>query len=156
MRQNKLDKQTYDKLLSSFIEVKLTDKKNFGKIIRTLARIGIPGKSINGDSRPSLCQSCHILKWKNPERYFIVHFKELFLLDGKESTLTVSDVTRRNRIAAMLEDWGLIEIVSNLSDDDIEGSGDFISIKVIKRSEENQWNLVSKYKSLEKRNSVID
>lgn len=123
-------------IVDKFIEVKISPESSFTMIIETLSRIGIPSKT-----KKSLTQSCHILQKRG--KYYIVHFKELFLLDGKESSLTTEDVARRNRIAQLLEDWGLISIVNNVIDE--TEMADLSKIKIIPHSEKSEWTLVEKY-----------
>jgi len=94
-------------LLSSFVQVRLAQKDDFLKIRETLSRIGIANKE-----RKHLTQTCHILHKRG--FYYITHFKEMFLLDGKEALLTEEDFTRRNQIAMSLEKWGLLSIVNKL------------------------------------------
>ena len=88
----------------------------------------------------TLYQSCHILHKQG--RYFIVHFKELFALDGKDSNITSGDIERRNAIAALLQDWDLLKIVSATK---AENKASLSQIKVVSFKEKNQWNLVAKY-----------
>ena len=95
----------YDWTPDSMLEVLLPEPDNFLKIRETLTRIGIASRK-----EQKLYQSCHILHKQG--RYFIVHFKELFALDGKESNITSNDVERRNTVAGLLQDWGLLKIVS--------------------------------------------
>lgn len=122
--------------LSDLIEVKLKDKDDFLKIRETLSRIGVASKKDK-----TLFQSCHILHKQG--HYYIVHFKEMFLLDGKTSDFTAEDVARRNTIANLLYDWGLLDLVSE------DASSDPVvpvsSIKIISHKEKNDWNLVAKY-----------
>ena len=95
----------YDWTPDSMLEVTLAEPDNFLKVRETLTRIGIASKKDN-----TLYQSCHILHKQG--RYFIVHFKELFALDGKDSNITSGDIERRNAIAALLQDWDLLKIVN--------------------------------------------
>jgi hypothetical protein len=123
--------------LDSFIEVKLKDADDFLKVKETLTRLGVASERTK-----TLYQSCHILHKRG--QYYIVHFKELFALDGKPSSLDDEDVSRRNTIANLLEDWGLLTLV------DVNKSAAPVApmrlIKVIPHKEKDQWNLVSKYK----------
>jgi len=116
--------------------VKLNSAEDFLKVRETLSRIGLASKKDN-----TLYQSCHILHKQG--KYYIVHFKELFLLDGKDSTLSEGDLARRNRIVHLLDEWELINIV------DYKKIEDPISplnqIKIIPFKEKNNWNLVTKY-----------
>jgi len=118
------------------VEVKLNSAEDFLKVRETLSRIGLASKKDN-----TLYQSCHILHKQG--KYYIVHFKELFLLDGKDSTLSEGDLARRNRIVHLLDEWELINIV------DYKKIEDPISplnqIKIIPFKEKNNWNLVTKY-----------
>lgn len=124
-----------DSLVSNFIEVTFSDPENFLKIKETLTRIGVPSHKTK-----TLWQSCHILHKKG--KYYIVHFKELFLLDGRASSLTDEDVARRNTVAALLAQWGLLEIVTPSL---IENQVPLSSIKVLSFPEKFDWKLVSKY-----------
>lgn len=117
----------------SMLEVRLNEADDFLKVRETLTRIGVASKN---DKR--LFQSCHILHKQG--HYFIVHFKELFLLDGKPSNLDASDIARRNTIATLLSDWGLVELVSEPDD-----LAPLSTIKVIKHSERGEWELCPKY-----------
>lgn len=119
----------------SMLEVSLPEPDNFLKVRETLTRIGIASRKDK-----TLYQSCHILHKQG--RYFIVHFKELFALDGKESNLTTGDVERRDTIASLLSDWGLLKI---LSDRKIEKSVSLSQIKVVPFREKVEWTLVAKY-----------
>ena len=122
--------------LNQLVEVKLNSAEDFLKVRETLSRIGLASKKDN-----TLYQSCHILHKQG--KYYIVHFKELFLLDGKDSTLSEGDLARRNRIVHLLDEWELINIV------DYKKIEDPISplnqIKIIPFKEKNNWNLVTKY-----------
>jgi len=120
---------------ASMLEVTLNEPDDFLKVRETLTRIGVASRK---DKK--LYQSCHILHKQG--RYFIVHFKELFVLDGKPSTITENDIQRRNTIAVLLADWGLITI-SN-----VEQSKDrapLRQIKVISHRERHDWELCPKY-----------
>lgn len=117
------------------VEVLLKNPDDFLKVRETLTRIGVASRSEN-----KLYQSCHILHKQG--RYFIVHFKELFLLDGKESNFSTNDIQRRNRIAKLLSDWGLVELA------DPEGLGEACTIsqiKILPHREKAAWLLVPKY-----------
>lgn len=140
---------------STFIEIKFPivhvdgieqPSDNFLKVKETLTRIGAPAyvKTPMGDSTKTLWQSCHILFKK--QRYWLVHFKEMFLLDGKESktVITESDLARRNAIALLLEDWGLIEIVDRQRIS-TPAPAPVESIKIIPYREKQGWELRSKY-----------
>ena len=117
------------------VEVLLNEPDDFLKVRETLTRIGVASRK-----EKKLYQSCHILHKQG--RYFIVHFKELFALDGKHANLTVNDVQRRNRITRLLEDWGLISVVSPDSVTDIAPLN---QIKVLAYKDKNDWILVQNY-----------
>lgn len=117
------------------IEVKLKQPNDFLKIKETLTRIGV---SATKDKR--LYQSCHILH--KQEHYFIMHFKEMFMLDGKPSNFDESDKLRRNLIASLLEDWGLLKI---LDQSKIENVASMNKIKVIPFKDKGDWQLEAKY-----------
>lgn len=117
------------------VEVKLVNQDDFLKVRETLTRIGVASRKDQ-----TLYQSCHILHKQG--RYFIVHFKELFALDGKHADLTENDLQRRNTVAHLLEDWGLVDIV----DPDVcEDTAPLSQIKVLSFGEKRDWNLVAKY-----------
>jgi len=117
------------------VEVILNEPDDFLKVRETLTRIGVASRK-----EKKLYQSCHILHKQG--RYYIVHFKELFALDGKHANLTVNDVQRRNRIIRLLADWGLITIVNPDSAVDIAPLN---QIKVLAYKEKNEWILEQKY-----------
>lgn len=117
------------------VEVTLKQPDDFLKIRETLTRIGVASRK-----EKKLFQSCHILHKKG--RYYIVHFKELFALDGKHANLTSNDVQRRNRITKLLSDWGLVGIVS---EQQIEDIAPLNQIKVIAFKDKGEWILESKY-----------
>ena len=119
----------------SMIEVELREPDDFLKVRETLTRIGVASRK-----EKKLYQSCHILHKQG--RYFIVHFKELFALDGKHANLTVNDVQRRNRIARLLADWGLISIVKSEAVADIAPLN---QIKVLSYKDKGDWILEQKY-----------
>ena len=121
---------------SDMLEVLLNEPDDFLKIKETLTRIGVAS---NKDHN-SLFQSCHILHKQG--RYFIVHFKELFMLDGKPSNFTEDDIGRRNTITTLLSDWGLLTIVN---ENQCEIKTSLRQIKIISHRDKNQWNLESKY-----------
>ena len=125
----------YDWVPSSMLEIILPSSDNFLKVKETLTRIGVASKK---DKK--LYQSAHILHKQG--RYFIVHFKELFILDNKESSITVGDVDRRNAIAILLEDWGLLKIVSKPN---TNTQSVLSQIKIVSYKEKNEWELVPKY-----------
>ena len=117
------------------IEVKLNEPDDFLKVRETLTRIGVASRK-----EKKLYQSCHILHKQG--KYYIVHFKELFALDGKYANLTVNDVQRRNRIARLLSDWGLISVVK---EDSIQDIAPLNQIKVLPYKDKHEWTLEQKY-----------
>ena len=120
---------------ASMLEITLNEPHDFLKVRETLTRIGVASRK---DKK--LFQSCHILHKQG--RYFIVHFKELFLLDGKKSNLEENDLARRNTIAQLMSDWGLISIDSGLK---VESLAPMRQIKIIPYKEKNDWELCPKY-----------
>ena len=120
---------------ADMLEITLNEPDDFLKIRETLTRIGVASRK---DQK--LYQSCHILHKQG--RYFIVHFKELFLLDGKPSNLIENDLERRNTIATLLADWGLVSI---LKSDTAKTLAPLRQIKVIPYKEKSQWELCPKY-----------
>jgi hypothetical protein len=125
----------YDWNSDSMLEVTLATPDTFLKVRETLTRMGVASKKEN-----ILYQSCHILHKRG--RYFIVHFKELFILDGKESNITISDIERRNTIASLLRDWDLVGIVDSTK---VTSVAPLSMIKVVAHKEKPQWDLVPKY-----------
>jgi hypothetical protein len=125
----------YDWTADSMLEITLPEPDNFLKVRETLTRIGVASRKDK-----TLYQSCHILHKQG--RYFIVHFKELFALDGKESNLTIGDIERRNTIANLLSDWGLLKIVHPAK---AEQRVSLSQIKVVIFKEKDDWSLVAKY-----------
>jgi len=123
--------------ISDLVEIKLKEEDDFLKVRETLTRIGVASKKDR-----VLYQSCHILHKKG--LYYLVHFKELFALDGKETDLSENDLARRNAIAKLLEDWGLVTVVNK---NQIENPPPiFLSqIKIISHKEKDDWELVAKY-----------
>jgi len=117
------------------IEVSLNEPDDFLKVRETLTRIGVASRK-----EKKLYQSCHILHKQG--RYYIVHFKELFALDGKHANLTVNDVQRRNRITQLLCDWGLITVVNP---EKVDGIAPLNQIKVLAYKEKHEWTLETKY-----------
>jgi len=117
------------------LEITLNEPDDFLKVRETLTRIGVASRRDN-----KLFQSCHILHKQG--RYFIVHFKELFLLDGKPSNLLENDVQRRNTIAVLLADWGLVSIIEPEQSKDV---APLRQIKVIPFKDKSQWDLCPKY-----------
>ena len=121
---------------SSMLEVRIEEPDDFLKIKETLTRIGVSSKK----EKNTLYQSCHILHKQG--RYFIVHFKELFLLDGKKSNLETSDMERRNTIATLLADWGLVGIVNK---EVARDCAPMRQIKIISFRDKSEWTLQPKY-----------
>lgn len=117
------------------LEVTLAEPDDFLKVRETLTRIGVASRREN-----KLFQSCHILHKQG--RYYIVHFKELFMLDGKKANLEETDVQRRNTIATLLSDWGLVEIQNN---EVAQDCAPLRQIKIIGYKEKDQWELCPKY-----------
>ena len=115
------------------LEVNLKEPDDFLKIRETLSRIGVASRK-----ERKLYQSCHILHKQG--RYYIVHFKELFALDGKQTNLSENDIARRNTIAKLLKDWGLVEIQG-----EAEPIAPLSQIKIISFKEKNEWSLETKY-----------
>jgi hypothetical protein len=118
----------------NMIEILLSEPDDFLKVRETLTRIGVASRK-----EKKLYQSCHILHKQG--KYFIVHFKELFALDGKRANLTLNDVQRRNRIIQLLSDWGLI---TTLIDEKLD-IAPLNQIKVISYKEKGEWSLETKY-----------
>jgi hypothetical protein len=129
---------------SDMVEVSLSEPDDFLKVRETLTRIGVASRK-----ERKLYQSCHILHKQG--RYYIVHFKELFALDGKKTNLTVNDVQRRNRIAQLLSDWGLVSVVDAKSIEDIAPLN---QIKVLSFKDKDEWTLESKYNIGRKKTTV--
>ena len=119
----------------SMIEVSLREPDDFLKVRETLTRIGVASRK-----EKKLYQSCHILHKQG--KYYIVHFKELFALDGKKANLSLNDVQRRNRIVQLLGDWGLVSISSKESIADV---APLSQIKVLAYRDKGDWTLESKY-----------
>ena len=117
------------------VEVTLNEPDDFLKVRETLTRIGVASRK-----EKKIYQSCHILHKQG--RYFLVHFKELFALDGKHANLTVNDVQRRNRIAQLLADWGLVGVVDTVRIQDIAPLN---QIKVLSYKDKGDWILEQKY-----------
>lgn len=123
------------------LEILLEDPENFLKVKETLSRIGVASKKDN-----TLYQSCHILHKQG--RYFVTHFKELFALDGKAADFSENDIERRNTIAKLLQEWGLIKIVNET---DSLQFAPLSQVKIISYKEKKEWNLVPKYNIGKKR-----
>ena len=133
----------------SMLEVTIKQPDDFLKIRETLTRIGVASRKDK-----TLYQSCHILHKQG--KYFITHFKELFALDGKKSTLVINDIQRRNTIAILLQDWNLIDIVDKSK---IEDKAPLSQIKVLPFKEKKDWTLSAKYnigKKVETKEEVKD
>ena len=126
------------------VEVTLNEPDDFLKVRETLTRIGVASRK-----EKKIYQSCHILHKQG--RYFLVHFKELFALDGKHANLTSNDVQRRNRIAQLLVDWGLVGIVNS---DTIQDVAPLNQIKVLAYKDKGDWILETKYNIGSKKKKV--
>lgn len=124
-----------ESLIGSMVEVKLTADDDFLKVKETLTRIGVASRKSK-----TLFQSCHILHKQG--KYYIVHFKELFALDGKPTDFTDEDKGRRNTIAKLLSEWGLISLVTPLNEAALVPMS---KIKIIPFSQKNDWELIAKY-----------
>jgi hypothetical protein len=131
----------YDWTPEFMLEVELPEPDNFLKVRETLTRIGVASRK---DKK--LFQSCHILHKQG--RYFIVHFKELFALDGKPSDISLNDIDRRNAIAVLLMDWGLLKLVKPVNTDT---SAILSQIKIVSYKEKSEWELIPKYQIGNKR-----
>lgn len=123
-------------LIETLVEVKIAEEQDFLKIKETLTRIGVASRK---DKK--LYQSCHILHKQG--KYYIVHFKELFALDGKSTDFSTEDKGRRNTIAVLLQDWDLIKIVDEKQVE--EPKAPMSQIKILPHKEKNEWELVAKY-----------
>jgi len=128
--------------LEKLVEVVLAEKNDFLKVRETLTRIGVAAKNQN-----ILYQSCHILHKQG--RYYIVHFKELFELDGKPSNMSENDIARRNTIANLMEEWGLVKLVD--SSKSVVPIAPLSQIKILPHKEKDEWQLVAKYNIGKKR-----
>ena len=122
---------------TDMVEVTLGEPDDFLKVRETLTRIGVASRK-----EKKIYQSCHILHKQG--KYYIVHFKELFALDGKNTNLSINDLQRRNRIVQLLLDWGLVSIVEQ-SKEKIADLAPLNQIKVLSFKEKNEWRLESKY-----------
>ena len=136
---------TVDWSQDQMLEVVLNEPDDFLKVRETLTRIGVASRK-----EKKVYQSCHILHKQG--KYFIVHFKELFALDGKRANLTINDVQRRNRITRLLADWGLITIVK---EDSVENIAPLNQIKVLSFKDKGDWILEQKY-NIGKKNKTTD
>ena len=121
--------------IESLIEVTLNEPDDFLNVKETLTRIGVASNKSN-----TLFQSCHILHKQG--KYYIVHFKELFALDGKQTDLNEDDISRRNTIAKLLAEWDLVNVVE---EQQLQPADSMSSIKVIPFSQKTEWDLVAKY-----------
>ena len=130
---------------TDMVEVVLGEPDDFLKVRETLTRIGVASRK-----EKKIYQSCHILHKQG--KYYIVHFKELFALDGKNTNLSLNDIQRRNRIIQLLSDWGLITVV-NL--DKISDLAPLNQIKVLSFKEKNDWTLESKY-NIGRKKTVVE
>ena len=133
-------------LITDLVEVTLAEKDDFLKVRETLTRIGVASKKDR-----ILYQSCHILHKQG--RYYIVHFKELFALDGKPTDISENDLSRRNAITKLLQDWELIKVVNSKQIE--EPPPIFLSqIKILSHKEKDEWELVPKYNIGAKKNYI--
>ena len=131
---------------ADMVEVTLNEPDDFLKVRETLTRIGVASRK-----EKIIYQSCHILHKQG--KYYIVHFKELFALDGKNTNLSVNDVQRRNRIIQLLSDWGLISVVKA---DAIADVAPLNQIKVLAFKEKDEWTLESKYNIGRKKTEITE
>lgn len=131
---------------ADMVEVTLNEPDDFLKVRETLTRIGVASRK-----EKKIYQSCHILHKQG--KYYIVHFKELFALDGKNTNLSVNDVQRRNRIIQLLSDWGLISVVKA---DAIADVAPLNQIKVLAFKEKDEWTLESKYNIGRKKTEITE
>lgn len=131
---------------ADMVEVTLNEPDDFLKVRETLTRIGVASRK-----EKKIYQSCHILHKQG--KYYIVHFKELFALDGKNTNLSVNDVQRRNRIIQLLSDWGLITVVKA---DAIADVAPLNQIKVLAFKEKDEWTLESKYNIGRKKTEITE
>lgn len=122
-------------ILNTFLEVKLAEEEDFLKVKETLTRMGVASKKDK-----IIYQSCHILHKQG--RYYVVHFKELFALDGKPTNFTDEDRFRRNTIASLLEEWNLLKIINSAL---IDSKLPLSQVKIISFKEKDDWILMSKY-----------
>lgn len=123
-------------LLDSLVEVRLVDEDDFLKVRETLTRIGVASRK-----EKVLYQSCHILHKQG--RYYVVHFKELFALDGKPTNFSEDDIARRNTIANLIAEWGLVQLINpNKTKDPV---APLSTIKILPYKDKDDWELVTKY-----------
>tara|TARA_A200000159_G_scaffold55897_1_gene51686 strand:+ start:2783 stop:3214 length:432 start_codon:yes stop_codon:yes gene_type:complete len=130
-----MSEETINWSQDDMLEVTIKQPDDFLKVRETLTRIGVASRKDK-----TLFQSCHILHKQG--KYYITHFKELFALDGKKSTLTTNDIQRRNTIALLLQDWNLIDVSDKKKTED---KAPLSQIKVLPFKEKNEWNLSAKY-----------
>jgi hypothetical protein len=123
-------------LINNLIEVRIAEEEDFLKIKETLTRIGVASRK-----EKKLYQSCHIFHKQG--KYYIVHFKEMFAIDGKPSNFSDEDKGRRNKIIELLEDWGLLKVVE--ADQIKDPLASMSQIKIINHKEKNEWTLETKY-----------
>ncbi len=125
-----------NEFLDSLIEVKIAEEEDFLKIKETLTRIGVASRK-----EKKLYQSCHIFHKQG--KYYIVHFKEMFIIDGKPSDFSEEDKGRRNKIASLLQEWGLLKVVE--AERIVDPQASMSQIKIINHKEKNDWTLEAKY-----------
>jgi hypothetical protein len=123
-------------MVENLVEIELAEKNDFLKVRETLTRIGVAAKNQN-----VLYQSCHILHKQG--RYYLVHFKELFALDGKPSNMSENDIARRNAIANLIAEWGLVKLTN--PEKSKEPVAPLSQIKILPHKEKQDWELVAKY-----------
>ena len=133
----------YDWTPNKMVEVTLEKPDDFLKVKETLTRIGIPSKKDQ-----TLYQSCHLLHKRG--KYYIVHFKEMFIVDDRESDFTLNDLERRNLIASLLEEWGLVKIVDKKL---VAMQAPMSAVRIIPHKEKKAWTLVAKYQLGSKRST---
>lgn len=124
-----------ESVINNMVEINVDGDDGFRKVKETLTRMGVPAKT-----EKKLFQSVHILHKRG--KYYLCHFKELYMLDGRSSTLSEGDIARRNRIVQMLSDWELVNVVS---ENELIPMGKAYMVKVIKYSESSEWELFRKY-----------
>lgn len=136
--ETKSNGQDYrNNVIKDFVEIEFTNDNGFQKVIETLSRIGIANKF-----KKELYQSCHVLHKQG--KYYIVHFKELFMLDGKNTKIDEEDISRRNTIVSKLEEWGMINVLDkNKSNKPVLDN--FSSLYILPYKEKKNWKLVQKY-----------
>lgn len=136
----------YDWSTDKMVEIKLKDPDDFLKVRETLTRIGILSKRPAEDGRQVLTQTCHLLHKRG--KYYIMHFKELFCLDGRESDLTISDIERRNLVVGLLSEWGLISVVDQSV---VKIKAPISALKVVPHKEKTNFIFKAKYQVGNKR-----